>query len=528
MRRFPKIITIFALLIVVTVLSLVPVNVAKAQATEPWAGLLYSDPDFQNLEWIVSYGDVGININWGTGAPEDPLFPGFVLSGLPVDNFSARFSTNWPFDAGIYEFTVIADGGARLSVENNVLFDQLDNRGLASFTGIAFVGSGPAHLALDYVDYAGDAILQITWVDITDAVQSPEPEIIQSGVATAQVTGVDGLALRSGPYLGASLVAVLRPGNTYTVTAQNNIEGTYTWYQLVVNPAGQTGWASGRYLEVDLQSVTERTCSLQPGTELTIAGQFVPGFSDAGLAIQCLSAAADVLNTSIAGEVTAEELLNVTVDCGSLLLSGTAAGQVLAFIDDARLALAISNVCNTGGCTISDTLALELVAALAPGSAATTFDVVICMNSIFDVLDGNVSIASASSLATSCAGLLLGNIAISGILNFLDLVAGNICTETSVPTIALPEQSSVFENLTLLPDTGVTLAPRSVMNIRVRPSTRVATVGQLPWGAEAQLIGRTIEAGEDHWYLIRYAGIIGWIDASFANVRGNINDVPIF
>ncbi len=526
MRRFPKIMTILALLITISILGFTPGNVAEAQIDEEWGAILYPNTDFTNPVWLIAYFDVGINLNWGSGPPTDSF--GFPLAGMPADNFAVRLSTNLPFDAGIYEFTVIVDGGARLSVENNVLFDELDNQGLASFTGIAFIGSGPAHIALDYVDYTGDAIIQIAWVDITEAFQSEMPETVQSGVATAQVGGVDGLALRSGPYLGASLIAVLRPGDTYTVTAQNNNEGDHTWYHLVVNPAGQTGWASGRYLEVDLQAVTERTCSLQPGTELTIAGQFVPGFSDAGIAIQCLSGAAEVLNTSIAGEITAEEILDITIDCGTLLLGNTAAGQVLDFIDRARLALAINNVCNASGCTINDVLALELASQLAPGSVATAFEVVVCMNSISAALDGNVSIPAAASLATNCAGLLLGNTTISGILNFLDLVAGSICTETSTPTIALPEESSVFETLTLLPDTGVTVAARSVMNIRVRPSTRVATVSQLPWGAEAQLLGRTIEAGEDHWYLIRYAGLIGWIDASFANVRGNINDVPIF
>lgn len=527
MRRFPKIITMFVLLIAISVLSLIPVSVAKAQVDEYWATIFYPNTSFENPAHFVSYEDSGLNINWGTGSPTNPS-DGLALSGMPADNFSARFSTNKPFNAGIYEFTVIADGGVRLSVENNILFDELGNQGLASFSGIAFVGSGPAHLAIDYIEYTGNAVVQIDWEEVSSIVQAAPVPVFDPGVATAQVIGVDGLALRTGPYLGASLVAVLRQGETFTVTAQNNTEGVHTWYKLVSIPEGQTGWASGRYLEVDLQAITERSCALPAGNALVIAEQIVPGFSDLTLATQCLSTASAVLNSSVAGEITADELLNVTVECGPLLAGSTAPGRVLNFISDARLALSINNACTASGCTISDTLALEIALALAPDSVATTVEIVSCMNTVAEAFGGTVIISAATTLAFNCAGLLLGDTTISGILNFLDLVAPNLCTETSTPTIILPEESSIFENLIFLPDTGVTVAPRSVMNIRVRPGTRVASIGQLPWGTEAQLLARTIETSENHWYLIRYEGLIGWIDASFVNVRGNINDVPIY
>lgn len=86
---------------------------------------------------------------------------------------------------------------------------------------------------------------------------------------TASVVRVRGLAVRSGPYLGASLLAVARPEIAYRVIARNRDEGIYTWYLLEV-PIGVTasastpvpgvptavpsqviqGWSSGRYLEL--------------------------------------------------------------------------------------------------------------------------------------------------------------------------------------------------------------------------------------------------------------------------------------
>jgi uncharacterized protein YraI len=64
----------------------------------------------------------------------------------------------------------------------------------------------------------------------------------------ANVFFVKGLAVRTGPYLGASIVAIARQGTQYGVYGKNDDEGVYTWYLIDVN--GERGWASGRYLNI--------------------------------------------------------------------------------------------------------------------------------------------------------------------------------------------------------------------------------------------------------------------------------------
>jgi uncharacterized protein YraI len=162
---------------------------------------------------------------------------------------------------------------------------------------------------------------------------------------TVGVGSVKGLALRTGPYLGASLISVIRPGQTYSPIARNKDEGVYNWYLITVN--GKTGWASGRYLQI------------------------------------------------------------------------------------------------TG--------------------------------------DPN----------------------------------------------SVPLQSSIFEQIDGAPDVGVRASPRSVMNFRRRPSRRATLLGQIPWGADLQLIGRTIQAGNNFWFQVRYKGQVGWIYAPFVSTYGDINNVPI-
>jgi hypothetical protein len=67
--------------------------------------------------------------------------------------------------------------------------------------------------------------------------------------ATGKVTGVKGLALRTGPYLGATLLGKAIPGFPYPILAKSNDEGGgITWYLITVDKV--TGWVSGLYLEI--------------------------------------------------------------------------------------------------------------------------------------------------------------------------------------------------------------------------------------------------------------------------------------
>jgi hypothetical protein len=72
----------------------------------------------------------------------------------------------------------------------------------------------------------------------------------------ANVVEVQGLSLRTGPFIGASRRGILRPDINYRVTAKNNQEGVYMWYYIVLDDGETEGWASGRYLAVYGQDVS--------------------------------------------------------------------------------------------------------------------------------------------------------------------------------------------------------------------------------------------------------------------------------
>ncbi|MDX1992112.1 MAG: choice-of-anchor D domain-containing protein, partial [bacterium] len=79
-------------------------------------------------------------------------------------------------------------------------------------------------------------------VVVTQVAAGPTP-------VTGVVVQVRGLSGRSGPYLGASLLRVARPNNTYPILGRSSDESSqYTWYLIQIGT--RQVWVSGRYFQV--------------------------------------------------------------------------------------------------------------------------------------------------------------------------------------------------------------------------------------------------------------------------------------
>lgn len=262
MKRYFNPLFLLSMILCITTLMLVPTNSVDAQTGVAWTGLFFPTTNFTGSSQVVSYPN-GLSQNWGAGSPTNPN-TGTVLAGIPNDNFSARFSTNTTIQTGIYEFIVVADGGVRLTINNEVLIDDLTNTGQAQYSVIVTVTTGAYLIILDYVEYTGNALVQVSWVvsdgTTTTGTQTPTP------AALGEVVYVRGLSLRSGPFLGATLLAVTRPGTSYPVLARNTQEGLFTWY-LIQYDIDTQGWVSGRYFA--LTQGTPESIPLQDATAFT-------------------------------------------------------------------------------------------------------------------------------------------------------------------------------------------------------------------------------------------------------------------
>ncbi|MBL8118027.1 MAG: SH3 domain-containing protein [Anaerolineae bacterium] len=330
----------------VLLLALVPDTAVRADFGTNWSATFFNSTDLSGTGVPVA-GINGINFNWGTGAP---VVNGVAVPGIGSDNFSVRFTSTQSLTPGTYNFVASSDDGIRVYINGALVLDKFIGRVLTTDSFNYTVTTTPVNLTVEYFEGVDQAIVQFQWF-LQTTVATPLPGVTPSPAATAvpaltvSVTFVKGLAIRTGPYLGASLIGVLRPGTEYPPIARNRDEGTYNWY--LINTGTQTGWVSGRYL-------------------------------------------------------------NITGDPNSI-----------------------------------------------------------------------------------------------------------------------PLQSTVFEQIDNLPDTGVLAVPRSVMNFRRRPSVRSEILAQIPWGAETQLLGRTVQGGQNFWLQVRYEGQVGWIYAPFVSIRGDVNAVPV-
>lgn len=95
----------------------------------------------------------------------------------------------------------------------------------------------------DTGDTDGDVVVDDSTPTPSIPTQTPLPPTYSN------VIEVEGLSLRTGPFIGASRKGVLRPDTNYRVTAKSNAEGVYMWYYIITDD-GLEGWASGRYLAV--------------------------------------------------------------------------------------------------------------------------------------------------------------------------------------------------------------------------------------------------------------------------------------
>lgn len=235
---------------VALVLSL-SLMIVSADFGSDWRARFYNCDDLDcSVVEDITYSD-GLNFDWD-GKPEDE--DGDELSDVDEDDFSVLFTTQEDFDADEYEFEITATDGVRLFIDGDEVLDEFDDNSLTTYTFTVELSDGEHDLSVEYFNGSGDAILQVQWFasdgssSSSSFTSTPAPTSTPNFV-NSSVVRVNGLSLRTGPFLGASLIGVLRPGNTYRAVAENNAEGLFTWY-FVITDSGYEGWASGRYLEL--------------------------------------------------------------------------------------------------------------------------------------------------------------------------------------------------------------------------------------------------------------------------------------
>lgn len=118
-----------------------------------WRGDYWANSTLSG-EPVLVRNDTAVFFDWGSGSP---------ASTLPADQFSARWTRQLSFDAGVYQFFLEIDDGARLFVDDRLVLDewQAGSQRIASAT--VPLSAGPHTLRVEYFERTGQALARFWW-----------------------------------------------------------------------------------------------------------------------------------------------------------------------------------------------------------------------------------------------------------------------------------------------------------------------------------------------------------------------------
>ncbi len=109
--------------------------------------------------------DAEINFDWGVEPPVD---------WMPDDNFSIRWTRTVNFTPGYYRFSVLADDGVRLWIDQGILIDKWQDMEYELHYVDGTYLQGPHTIRLEYYEHTGHARVRLWWEPST-AGDAPPP-----------------------------------------------------------------------------------------------------------------------------------------------------------------------------------------------------------------------------------------------------------------------------------------------------------------------------------------------------------------
>jgi sugar lactone lactonase YvrE len=135
-----------------------PVNqcIANVPASQ-WKGEYFNNRDLAGSPLLVrSDGDGSLNLSFGQDGPS-------MACGLPVDNFSARFTRDVTLQGGVYRFSAFADDGVRLYIDGQLRIDKWIDQGETRYDVDVVLSAGSHALRMEFYERTGAAVARLFW-----------------------------------------------------------------------------------------------------------------------------------------------------------------------------------------------------------------------------------------------------------------------------------------------------------------------------------------------------------------------------
>lgn len=244
---------------------------SQANANVIWQADFYANSTLDG-EPVVSRNDRELIFNWANGAP---------AAELPTDNFSARWTGKFHFEAGEWLFSAGADDGIRLWVNDVLVIDQWSPSGtFAVYTNTIALSEGRHEVKVEYYDNAGLAGINVDWTPVPAAIYAKvsgdnapvapaAPRANPTQVAPGTVLGhvaTSTLNVRTGPGIQFERIDQISLYQRFPILGQNE-DGS--WY-LIDLKDGRSGWVASQFIYRTGKEVLPVVETPQPSDPLVV------------------------------------------------------------------------------------------------------------------------------------------------------------------------------------------------------------------------------------------------------------------
>ncbi|MFZ0547748.1 MAG: PA14 domain-containing protein [Candidatus Promineifilaceae bacterium] len=119
-----------------------------------WKGEYFNNTSLSGSPALVR-DDARIDFDWGVGSPASNV--------IGADRFSVRWTRTLSLQSGRYRFMVVADDGARLWINGQLMVDQWHDSYEGTYFAEVDVPGGSAAIQMEYYENVGGAVARLDW-----------------------------------------------------------------------------------------------------------------------------------------------------------------------------------------------------------------------------------------------------------------------------------------------------------------------------------------------------------------------------
>jgi hypothetical protein len=123
------------------------------QTYPAWRGEYYSNMTLSGPPFLV-VNDRVLDFDWAAGIP---------ATGMPGDDFSARWTRTVNLEEGVYRFYARVDDGVRLWVDETQLIDHWQEGAVETYSGEVYLFKGQHIVQVEYYEHTGLAVIKVWW-----------------------------------------------------------------------------------------------------------------------------------------------------------------------------------------------------------------------------------------------------------------------------------------------------------------------------------------------------------------------------